>query len=78
MQTDSSGRRTYDLLMDRGYAYDIDIEGNENPLKNYGAGESEPGDGDRDLYLSGQSSVPRVWELYVPEPPNRSPSPAGS
>lgn len=68
----ADGRVTFTLGMQQGHAYDIDVAPGESPYKNVGSEERDRGDDARDLYLSGKSSVPGKWDLYVPEPPQRS------
>jgi hypothetical protein len=57
----------FDLSLTGGFAYDIDVDPGESPLKNFGTAENEPTDLDRDLYRSGLDNELLKWMMYVPE-----------
>ncbi|WP_327011863.1 hypothetical protein OHA72_56730 [Dactylosporangium sp. NBC_01737] len=57
----------FDLSLTGGFAYDIDVDPDESPLKNFGTAENEPADLDRDLYRSGLDTELVNWMMYVPE-----------
>jgi hypothetical protein len=63
----------FTLVMQRGFAYDIDVEPGASAA-NFGWIENEEADAERDLYLTGSNPL---WKIYVPMRPRRDIKPGG-